>query len=347
MPAQALLTVLHAGDELPPSRSMPTLPTIYYICHVPPSTGGERVNLQHVASLAGLGMRAVALVNAASETDQLRLPYEVLAPGRQFSAADIVVIPEFYRDAFRHFATTPCRRIIHNQGPFLSFRGYDSIAEMNTDGLSAGLTCSNFGRHLMQRMGSDLEWHIVTPFLPAFFSPDASASAAPRKLQIAYMPDKRPREAPVIKALFQHRYPGFAHVAWVPITNVSRQRCAEIMAESAVFASLSWLDGLGLPPLEAMASGCLVYGFDGHGGSDFATPDNGLWIAEGDHDAFADALARSLTMAQDGAVDGERQRRISAGRATATAYSRERFDVELHAAWRTILGPAWGDYCQP
>jgi glycosyltransferase involved in cell wall biosynthesis len=63
------------------------------------------------------------------------------------------------------------------------------------------------------------------------------------------------------------------------------------MAESAVFASFSYLKGLGLPPLEAMASNCLVCGFDGHGGSDFATADNGQWVQEGDHEGFADAVA--------------------------------------------------------
>ncbi|GAA4033408.1 hypothetical protein GCM10022212_35700 [Actimicrobium antarcticum] len=99
-----------------------------------------------------------------------------------------------------------------------------------------------------------------------------------------------------------------------------------------------------MPPLEAMASGCLVCGFDGHGGSDFASADNGLWIAEGDHDGYAHAVARCLAMAQDGRTDTEGQRRIAAGQLTAAAYSRERFDAELQTAWRALLGPDWDEY---
>jgi glycosyltransferase involved in cell wall biosynthesis len=186
-------------------------------------------------------------------------------------------------------------------------------------------------------MGSSLSWQVVTPFVLPMFR-----SASPKKLQVAYMPDKRPREAPVVQALFRQKYPEFRSVPWVPIVKVSRQACAAILAESAVFASFSWLEGLGLPPLEAMASGCLVCGFDGHGGSDFASPDNGLWVGEGDHEGFADAVAASLRLAQAG---GESAReRIRAGRETAGHYSSDRFHRELLAAWQAILGERWGTY---
>jgi hypothetical protein len=322
-------------------------PAIFYVCYLPPKTGGELVNLQHVAYLNRLGIRAVALVNGDPSAtphshepgDALSdLPCETLMPGRQFGADDIVVIPEFYAEAFRHFATQPCRRVIHNQGPFLSFRGFESIAQMNADGLSAGLSCSTFGKNLLLRMGSRLSWQVVTPFVHPLFHEQQQ----PRMLQVAYMPDKRPREAPVVKALLHQLYPDLAAVPWVPIAGVSRRACAEIMAQSAVFASFSWLEGLGLPPLEAMAAGCLVCGFDGHGGSDFATPDNGLWVAEGDHEGYAHAVAATLEMAR--AAGPEQARRSAAGHATAAGYSRERFTIELEAAWHTILGERWEQY---
>ena len=127
---------------------------------------------------------------------------------------------------------------------------------------------------------------------------------------------------------------------------LARPACAAVMAESALFASFSYLEGLGLPPQEAMASGCLVGclvgGFDGHGGRDDASADNGRWVAEGDHEGFADALAALL---DDWVGDGDAaQRRIDAGLATAATYSQARFEQELLAAWRAITGPRWGDY---
>lgn len=316
--------------------------SLYYICYLPPKTGGELVNLQAVATLNRMGIRAVALVNPDTNDDDLPegliLPLERMAPGRQFGPDDIVVIPEYYREAFRHFATLPCRRVVHTQGPFLTFRGFDSMQEMNAAELYAGISCSAFGKQLMLRMGSNLRWQVVTPFvLPFFRERDAR-----KKLQVAYMPDKRPKEAPVVYSLFRQMYPEFAAVPWVPIVGLTRHACAETMAQSAVFASFSYLEGLGLPPLEAMASGCLVCGFDGHGGSDYAGPENGLWVKEGDHAGFAHAVAASLMLAQ--ADNDATRRQRAAGKETAAHYSQSRFERELLAAWQAIIGERWPDY---
>lgn len=318
------------------------MPAIYYLCYLPLVSGGEVVNLQSVATLNQRGVRGVALINEDTRLGSLpegfSLPFERLAPERRFAPDDVVVIPEFNRVAFRHFADQPCRRVVHTQGPFLTFRGFDSIEEMNAAGLFAGIACSTFGRQLMLRMGSHLTWQVVTPFIHPLFHERAGA----KKLQVAYMPDKRPREAPVVRALFRKMYPALADVPWLPIAGMSRRACAEAMAESAVFASFSNLEGLGLPPLEAMSSGCLVCGFDGHGGSDYARPDNGLWVQEGDHEGYARAVATVLERARDGGEEARRQ--LAAGRSTAALYSRERFEHELLEAWQAILGERWPDY---
>lgn len=318
-------------------------PAIYYVCSLPPKTGGELVNVQSVASLNQLGVRAVALVNADAGIDPLvhesGFVHERLLPGRVFQPKDIIVIPEYYREAFQHFATQPCQRVIHTQGPFLTFRGFDSIEEMNGHGLLAGISCSQFGKQSMQEMGAALNWQVVTPFVHPLFHETRTL----KRVQVAWMPNKRPKEAPVIRALFRQRHPEFRAVEWVPIIGLSRKACARVMAESAVFASLSHLEGLGLPPLEAMAAGCLVCGFTGHGGGDYATPENGLWVQEGDHAGFADAVAVALKRAAD-TSGRETDEQRAAGRATAARYARSRFEEELLSAWRVILGDRWPEY---
>ncbi|MEO5345125.1 MAG: glycosyltransferase [Magnetococcus sp. YQC-9] len=319
-------------------------PTLYYICFIPPKTGGELVNVQSVIALNQMGVRAVGLVNPEARIDPQALEagfiHEHLAPGRQFRADDVIVIPEYYREAFQHFATQPCQRVIHTQGPFLTFRGFDSIEALNAHGFLAGISCSRFGQRLMEEMGATLPWHVVTPFVHPLFH----QTHALKRMQVAWMPNKRPGEAPVIQALFRQRYPEFREVEWVPIVGMSRKECARVMAESTVFASLSHLEGLGLPPLEAMAAGCLVCGFTGHGGSDYATPENGLWVKEGDHAGFADAVARSLNWADSFGREAILQK--AAGQATAARYSRSRFEEELQTAWRIILGDRWPTYQQ-
>lgn len=177
-------------------------PAIYYVCFIPPKTGGEMVNLQHVATLQQNGVRAVALVNQSANVKDvpsvLSFVMERLEPQRSFGADDVLVIPEYYREAHQHFRTQPCKRVLHTQGPYLTFRGFDTLQELNASGFLAGLTCSNFAKSMMLSMGSSTPWQVVTPYVLPMFKCDQPK----KKLQIAYMPDKRPKEAPVIRALF-------------------------------------------------------------------------------------------------------------------------------------------------
>jgi glycosyltransferase involved in cell wall biosynthesis len=174
-----------------------------------------------------------------------------------------------------------------------------------------------------------------------FVKPTAVAT---KKMQVAFMPDKRPKEWPLVRDLLAYRHPRWARIPWVPIRQVSRKACAQVMAESAVFASFSYLEGLGLPPLEAMASGCLVCGFDGHGGADYANAGNGLWVREGDHAGFADALAQALAATQGAASNSAVQQLRAGGFTTTIRYSQARFERELIRAWQAILGPRWGQF---
>jgi glycosyltransferase involved in cell wall biosynthesis len=104
------------------------------------------------------------------------------------------------------------------------------------------------------------------------------------------------------------------------------------MSQSAIFAALPLLESLGLTSLEAMAAGCHVVGYTGHGGAEYATAQNGDWIAEGDHDTFVEKLRQACAEFHTG------NPRLQAGRATAAQFSRAGFERELAAAWNTILG---------
>ena len=72
------------------------MPSIYYIGYLPAKTGGEMVNLQHVAALHAAGLRAVALVNAGFAPQDvpadLMLPIEPLQAGKVFAPDDVVVV---------------------------------------------------------------------------------------------------------------------------------------------------------------------------------------------------------------------------------------------------------------
>ncbi|CAD5371027.1 Glycos_transf_1 domain-containing protein [Rubrivivax sp. A210] len=315
---------------------MSARPSIYYACTLPVRAGGELVNFQHVASLRKQGLRAFVLLDPASKVGVPSQPYSVpmvhWGEHVAFSPEDWLVVPEVMPpESFAQLAKLPCHVAIHNQNPFYTFRGFVDVASMNAYPLGGGLCCSQFTRDTLLRWGSTTDWQVVRPMVLPHFA-QAARQATPLR-QIACMPRKRPADAAALKTLFRGLYPEHAQVPWVEIHDMTRPQVAQALAQSRVFASLSRDEGLGLPPLEAMAAGCLVCGFDGGGGTEYATPENGYWVAEGDLEGFARALHTALTL-EAGAVSA----RVAAAQATAAAFSEASFDRQLAAAWQHLLG---------
>lgn len=312
-------------------------PTIYYSCRLPMSAGGELVNFQHVASLRKLGWRAAVLLDEQSQVQVPRQPYPV--PMVQFGQAfrfrplDVLVLPEVCQpQTWQDMARQACRVVVHNQNPYYSFRGFPSTQALNAHGLWGALCCSGFTRDTLARWGCTLPWQVVRPFVLPTFALAARQPGVQRRRQVAFMPRKRGGEAYLLQSIFRSTYPQLADVPWVEIKDMARPQVARVMAESLVFASFSQFEGLGLPPLEAMAAGCLVAGFTGGGGEEYATPANGRWVPEGDLDAFAAALAADLQ-----ADEAQVAARRAAGEATAAAFDQSHFEAQLDAAWRHLL----------
>jgi hypothetical protein len=317
-------------------------PAIYYTASLPVKAGGELVNLQHVAALRQAGLRAFLLLDPAAKVQAPKQPFPVpmvhWSEQLAFLPQDWLVVPEVTPPAtFEQLAAMACQVAIHNQNPYYSFKGFASIASLNRYPLAGGLCGSLSTRDTLQRWGSTTDWQVVRPYvLPTFFR------AQTKQRQIAFIPLKRPADASLLVQLFRGRYPQHADLRWVPIGGMSRQQMAQVLGESLVFASLSRFEGLGLPPLEAMAAGCLVCGFDGYGGSEYASPDNGSWVADGDLEAFSEAIAGLLAM-----DDAAAARRVATSRATAASYSVERFNAELLRAWQHLLGQRIDQYRLP
>jgi hypothetical protein len=316
---------------------MSAKPSIYYACTLPVRAGGELVNFQHVASLRKQGLRAFVLLDPASQVGVPSQPYSVpmvhWGEHLVFSPDDWLVVPEVMPPAmFERLAALPCQVAIHNQNPFYTFRGFADIASMNAYPLAGGLCCSQFTRDTLQRWGSTTDWQVVRPWVLPHFAQAAEKSVTVRRRQIAYMPRKRPAEVAGLKTLFRGLYPEHADVPWVKIHDMTRPQVAQVLGESLIFASLSKDEGLGLPPLEAMAAGCLVCGFDGGGGKEYATAKNGYWVAEGDLEGFARTLDAALKVGAGGTA------MISAAQATAAEFNEMRFELELGTAWNHLLG---------
>jgi hypothetical protein len=156
-----------------------------------------------------------------------------------------------------------------------------------------------------------------------------------KRMQIAFIPRKLPREAAAIQRIFQLKYRHFANVNWEAIENRTERETAAIFGESAIVLSLPFLESFGLVPLEAMAAGALVVGFKGYGGQEYATAENGVWFEPDYLEETADALARLL-----GAIlrnDPEVERLREAGFATVARYSEDATRAALLDFYRPLL----------
>lgn len=308
---------------------------IFYVTQGVHRTGGQLVNLDHVAALRRLGYDARFLFVRSDDTQPDPLPDAIpwQTDVGDLTADDIVSVGEMFGAGALAVMNTPARKVLHNQGPFYTFMAFSDFDALRRWGAEAMILPSHVAADMVARMGWDRPAHVVRPVLDPVF---AATASGPRKLQIAAIPNRRPQEWRLIRGALRSRRPDLAHVPWVEIQGLPRAGVAKVMAESEIFLATGLMEGLGLPPLEALATGALVVGFHGGGGLEYARTDNGDWFDDGQHLGVAEALALRL----DALIAGDTfEPRRAAGRAMAAAFNAQAFETQLAAAWAAIAGP--------
>ncbi len=310
---------------------------IYYLTDGRHSFGGQVVNLEHVLALRRLGYDARYLVvPPPGEAPKVHLPPGVEVPWQtdvsDLTASDCAVIGEMNGAAANLLAKSPARKLIHNQNLFYTFRAFRDLQVIQDWGCEGILTASTFTADGLRRIGWPGPIWTVRPFLDPVF---AATPASRNQLAIASMTRKRPSDWLFLRGLVKSWRPDL-EVHFHSIANVPRVEAAKVMASCPFYLSLSHEEGLGLPPLEAMAAGAVVIGFHGGGGREYATAENGDWFEDGEFFEVAERLVQRF----DEYLAGERfEARVAAGRETAAGFNRARFDADLAAAWGEIAGP--------
>ncbi|HDQ40311.1 MAG TPA: glycosyltransferase family 1 protein [Desulfonatronum sp.] len=249
-----------------------------------------------------------------------------------------------------------------------------------TPGLKAGARCMVYVQnwaYLFSSLSKDLSWHDLPvsflavsrpvawfiqqtlgrkcPVLPpgidrVVFSKPESKPLKP--LQVAFMPRKNKALANLIRSIWEARNPGQVdkgQLAWMEIHGQDQSGVARMMQEAHFFLATGFPEGCPLPPLEAMACGCLPLGFTGFGGWEYMTqirPDawrpwwtvpenpwggNGFWAPDADALAVALALEDAVRLAIHSGP--ELQAALDAGQQTADAFSLERQREKIVSLW--------------
>lgn len=290
--------------------------------------GGPQQIRHHVSMLLELGYDA-AIVSDSDADDHF---YDLKVPlilNKDFNPGldDLCVVPEGWRGHFLALAETKATKICFCQNHFYLHKTFLGQEDFSTFGVETVMTCSRQIANHIERYHGIVDTHVIPCAVDV-----SGVEAVRNNLSVFLMPRKRELDASFIFDLFRRKHGNLRGVPWIVADRVSHKVAMQRMAGTGVFLSLSHREGLGLPPLEAMALGTLVVGFHGDGGLDYATARNGFWCEEGDFHACADAIARALSL-----LAGDRREAadmIAEGRRTATGYAPARMKDALDAFWR-------------
>lgn len=302
---------------------------IYLLKNNDMPVGGAAVIYEHVEILRDNGYQAFVSLPLLPLQDLYKssAPLLIQNGNLEWQGSDIFVFPEAFPDFMKAFKDIPVRKIMfcqsHYNLPFyIGYQG-DFYSEYLVNGLI--ISSKSIGKFIEELYGlSNIPCIPCSVDTNTFFPKE-------KKRQIAYMPRKLPKEATFIESIFKRLYPEYAYVPWVKIDQVDRVTAAQMMAESEVFLSLSLQESFGLPPLEAMACGCLVAGFHGDGGLEYMNDSNGWWANAGDWRSCVDGLAAAFKLIDQG---GEGMKQINNAMALTVAnYSREKMKAALLKFW--------------
>lgn len=295
--------------------------------------GGVRTIFRHVEELRAMGFDAYVVSNTLERPSWFATPAPILStePALELMADDVLVYPEVAYSLLDTTRGLRRRKVLFCQNQDGLFEGLGGEwPSWEAAGVEHALYCSQYVADIAERMFRFRSSAVVrcavdrTRFRPAEKRP-----------QVVVMPRKRQRDLPIIRKAFERMWPQYADLPWFSLHGANEDKVARHMNESMIFLSLSWREGLGLPPLEAMASGCLVAGFTGLGGREYATADNGLWVAEDDLFAAAAALGEAIRIAIEDPGRAAAMRR--AGYATVDHYSLDGMRQDLKGFWETLL----------
>ena len=247
------------------------------------------------------------------------------------TADHLYVVPEDQPHILADFAKLPQRKVIYSQNHFYGALGVGDASSYADYGVT-DILCSSRTIYDHCRLRHPTLRAFVVPCAvdPICFKP-----APEKRKRIAFMPRKRAIEVVYIRDMFRFAYPQHRDWEWLEIAHQDETGVARAMGSAKIFLSLSRLEGFGLTPLEAMASGCIVAGFTGIGGREYATPENGFWINEDDFPACVAALAQAIAHSQAGGVEGPK--RQIACQKTLALYTPQIFRQGVRDAWDAIL----------
>ncbi|MCL1939450.1 MAG: glycosyltransferase [Desulfovibrionaceae bacterium] len=246
--------------------------TVFFIPALHSMSGGL-ANIYSVArNLKALG-RQVALMgpdrDAAGLKEAEAEGFAVLPWGTKLTGSDTWCVPESWPNAFSVGFSAGAKVLVYVQSWVYMLSNLPQgirWKQLPLEYLAVSHPVAWFMREVLALEARD----IVPPAIDDIFFRNGNRPGS--HVRAAYMPRKNRALAEQIQrvasACLAER-PNSPRLEWVEIHKKTRAEVAELLSSCHLFVSTGFPEGFGLPPLEAMASGCVPVGFTGFGGWEY------------------------------------------------------------------------------
>jgi glycosyltransferase involved in cell wall biosynthesis len=248
-------------------------------------------------------------------------------------AGDVLMVPEFL--AWQFLALAPgVPKVIFSQNAFQTFENakepFRTIPYTHSDTLASIVVSDHSREYLEYAFPGHRVFRIhysVDPKL-FYFEPN-------KKRRIALMPRKNEFEMKQVVMLLDSRglLKGFEIAR---IHDQSQEQAAAALCESMIFLSFSTYEGWGLPPMEAIACGCITIGHDGGGGREFLREPYAISVVPEDVLGYAKTVENVIRQVnQDPGPLLEKAK--AASEFILSTYTPQREEQDIVRTWKEIF----------
>ncbi|MHC1790413.1 glycosyltransferase family protein [Solidesulfovibrio sp.] len=318
-------------------------------------SGGLVVLAEAAAGLAALG-HDVRLVLRDPAAPPLALP-----PGLPVDAlteagmgpGDLFLVPEGWPNALAPGLAAGARCVVYCQNWAYLWNGLPEGVGWDRLPVAFLAVSDPVAQFIEQATGTRPP--VLRPAIdPARFFPPP-AKPVPEPVRVGYMPRKNKALAAMLRRMAEARTArtGIAY-DWLPIEGLAPDGVAEALRGCHVFLATGFPEGCPLPPLEAMACGCVVAGFAGFGGFDYmrqagdggyapsvalravAWGGNGFYAADNDVFGASRCLEQAARLWLGGGAPLDAV--LENARQTAAAYGPKAQRADLARLWKELGG---------
>ena len=206
------------------------------------------------------------------------------------NAKDLIVLPEIFAHFGVELTKKKIKYVIFMQNPYSIFPTNDFKT------LEAAYENSKLVLYYSREMKKGILKafpKIKNKLFKTQTSIDSKKLKFNKKLNIiTYMPRKLPMHSSLVLNYLRNRLP--KKWKFDPIENLNEEQTFMKLKKSKIFLSFSFLEGLGMPPLEAAIAGNKVIGYTGEGGKEYWRKPIFTEINNGDIFHFCDEVIKNL-----------------------------------------------------